>query len=192
MSRLRIVISALLALTLMAGCSSNPAPSTGSETPPATASGMADGGGGADSGHVMDRPGGSESTLGGSGGAGGQGGMGGMDGAVMAPEPRIHFEFNSALLTDEAQRILRQTARYINQGGQGSVVIEGHCDERGTREYNLALGQKRADEVRDFLVAQGVDGNAVRTISYGKERPLVFGHDEFAWGQNRRAEIRVR
>jgi peptidoglycan-associated lipoprotein len=66
------------------------------------------------------------------------------------------------------------------------VTVEGHCDERGTREYNLALGERRANSVRNYLVALGIDGNRVQTISYGKERPEVGGSDESVWAQNRR------
>ncbi|MBF0136871.1 MAG: peptidoglycan-associated lipoprotein Pal [Magnetococcales bacterium] len=148
----------------------------------------------------MDRLGGSGSDLdragGGAGGdsAGfdGAGGMGGRGGAGGEPEHRIYFDFNSASITPESGRTLTSNAQWIKAKNPKEVVIEGHCDERGTREYNLALGQKRADSVKQFLSSQGVDWYRIRTVSYGKERPLVYGHDEFAWAKNRRAELRAQ
>ena len=77
-------------------------------------------------------------------------------------------------------------AAWLQQYGQYTVTIEGHCDERGTREYNLALGERRANSVKNYLVALGVNANRVQTISYGKERPENAGHDEIAFSQNRR------
>jgi peptidoglycan-associated lipoprotein len=72
------------------------------------------------------------------------------------------------------------------------VIVEGHCDERGTTEYNLALGQRRAKAVRDALVQQGVDANHLDTVSYGEERPVAMGHDEAAWSQNRRSVLTTK
>jgi peptidoglycan-associated lipoprotein len=99
---------------------------------------------------------------------------------------RVFFDYDSYELRPDAQDTLQQQASWLQQYGQYSVTIEGHCDERGTREYNLALGERRANAVRNYLVALGVDGNRIQTISYGKERPAVEGHDEVAWSQNRR------
>ncbi|OSM01749.1 putative OmpA/MotB domain-containing protein [Magnetofaba australis IT-1] len=114
----------------------------------------------------------------------------GMHGAAVAPsEPRIYFGYDSADLTPEAQRVLSGAAQWLIAKGAGSLKVEGHCDERGTRDYNLALGQKRADAVKDFLVSQGMDYSIIRTVSYGKERPLVNGHNDAAWARNRRAEL---
>jgi peptidoglycan-associated lipoprotein len=81
---------------------------------------------------------------------------------------------------------MRQAA-FLNANPALTVTIEGHCDERGTREYNLALGERRATAARDFLLAQGVDSARIRTISYGKERPAMAGSTESAWSKNRRA-----
>ena len=81
---------------------------------------------------------------------------------------------------------MRQAA-FLNANPALTVTIEGHCDERGTREYNLALGERRATAARDFLLAQGVDSARIRTISYGKERPAMAGSTEAAWSKNRRA-----
>jgi peptidoglycan-associated lipoprotein len=89
-------------------------------------------------------------------------------------------------LTSEAQGILRNQARWLSQYSQYTVTIEGHADERGTREYNIALGARRAQAVKNVLVALGIPAGRIQTISYGKERPAVVGSDEAAWAQNRR------
>ncbi len=107
---------------------------------------------------------------------------------IAEPEHRVLFDFNSALITDEAAKILEHNARWL-ASKKGKIQIEGNCDERGTREYNLALGQKRADAVKRFFLIQGIDPDRIQTISYGKERPLFSGHNESAWSRNRRANI---
>ena len=99
---------------------------------------------------------------------------------------RIFFDYDSYEIRPDAQNTLQQQAAWLQQYGQYTVTVEGHCDERGTREYNLALGERRANSVRNYLVALGIDGNRIQTISYGKERPEVPGSDESAWAQNRR------
>ena len=86
---------------------------------------------------------------------------------------------------------IRRLASAINSGaGQAKVQVEGHCDERGSNEYNLALGERRARAMQDALTSEGVSASSVTTISYGEERPAVEGHDEFAYSKNRRAELR--
>jgi len=100
----------------------------------------------------------------------------------------VHFQVDSAALTPEAQNILRNQATWLNQYPQYTITIEGHADERGTREYNLALGAKRAISVRSFLASQGVNASRIRTISYGKERPIATCDDISCWSQNRRAQ----
>jgi peptidoglycan-associated lipoprotein len=100
----------------------------------------------------------------------------------------VHFQVDSSSLTGEAQNILRSQARWLNQYGQYGVTIEGHADERGTREYNLALGAQRATAVKAFLAQQGVSAGRIRTISYGKERPVATCDDISCWSQNRRAQ----
>ena len=100
---------------------------------------------------------------------------------------RVFFTVDSSALTPEAQQILTRQAQWLNQYSQYSFVIEGHADERGTREYNLALGARRAAATRDFLIAQGVGPQRMRTISYGKERPVAVCDDVSCWNQNRRA-----
>ena len=100
----------------------------------------------------------------------------------------VHFQVDSSTLTGEAQGILRNQARWLNDYSQYTVTIDGHADERGTREYNLALGAQRATAVRSFLASQGVSAARIRTISYGKERPVAVCDDISCWSQNRRAQ----
>ena len=99
---------------------------------------------------------------------------------------RVYFDFDSSELTSESRTTLERQAFWLRKYPNQTITIEGHCDERGTREYNLALGERRASAARDYLVAIGVDPARVSTISFGKERPVAFGSDEEAWSQNRR------
>ncbi|MEZ4742530.1 MAG: peptidoglycan-associated lipoprotein Pal [Bdellovibrionota bacterium] len=108
--------------------------------------------------------------------------------APIAPE-RIFFGFDDYTLSMESQDRLTTFAESLKAGGNSVVQIEGHCDERGSIEYNLALGEKRAQSVKNFLVNLGVDASRLTTISYGEEKPASEGHDESAWSQNRRAEF---
>jgi peptidoglycan-associated lipoprotein len=103
----------------------------------------------------------------------------------------IYFQFDSYELTEEQRSLLRRNAAVIQQHETLSVRVEGHCDERGTIEYNLALGERRASVVRDYLVSLGVEAGRIRIVSYGEERPADPGKDEEAWSQNRRAEFRL-
>ena len=100
---------------------------------------------------------------------------------------RVYFAFDRYDLSEDAQADLRLQAAWLDQYPGTTVVIEGHADERGTREYNLALGQRRAESARAYLVSLGVDPARIRTISYGKERPVAPEHNERAWRLNRRA-----
>lgn len=100
---------------------------------------------------------------------------------------RVFFAFDSSELRPDARDTLRRQAEWLEANAGVRLTIEGHCDERGTREYNLALGERRANAVRSYLVALGVDSGRLSTISYGKERPAVLGSNEDAWSQNRRA-----
>jgi peptidoglycan-associated lipoprotein len=100
---------------------------------------------------------------------------------------RVFFAFDSSSLDGVAQDTLARQAQWLASNPQTTVTIEGHADERGTREYNLALGARRAQAARDFLLSQGVAGQRMRTVSYGKERPVALGSDEASWAQNRRA-----
>ncbi|MEO3434214.1 peptidoglycan-associated lipoprotein Pal [Inquilinus sp. CAU 1745] len=100
---------------------------------------------------------------------------------------RVFFGFDRFDVSAEARATLDRQAAWLQQYPNTSVTIEGHADERGTREYNLALGDRRANAVKNYLVAAGVPANRITTISYGKERPAVLGSNESAWAQNRRA-----
>lgn len=141
-----------------------------------------------------------ESASDANGGAGGDGygnGANGGAGASSAPGTqgdfeanvgdRVFFETDSSVIGSEAQAVLTRQAAWLKQYANTKVVLEGHADERGTREYNLALGERRANSAKNFLVSAGVDASRISTTSYGKERPAVLGHDESAWSQNRRA-----
>lgn len=98
----------------------------------------------------------------------------------------IYFDFDSAELTPMAQDVLVRKAEWLRANPMASVIIEGHCDERGTAEYNLALGERRANAARDFVVDLGISDARVSTISYGEERPADMGSNEEAWAKNRR------
>jgi peptidoglycan-associated lipoprotein len=100
---------------------------------------------------------------------------------------RIFFDTDSSSIRADAQQTLAKQAQWLNQYPNYKVTVEGHADERGTREYNLALGARRAEATRDYLSSQGVQGNRMRTISYGKEKPVAVCDDISCWSQNRRA-----
>lgn len=104
----------------------------------------------------------------------------------------VFFAFDKFDLTQESRDTLTANARLLRDNPSFNVWIEGHCDERGTNEYNLALGDRRARAARDFLVAAGVGAGRMTVISYGEERPFAQGHDESAWSQNRRAGFKVK
>ena len=99
---------------------------------------------------------------------------------------RVFFDLDKSEIRPDAQATLQKQAAWLNQYRDKTVSIEGHCDERGTREYNLALGERRANAVKKYLVSLGVDASRLSTISYGKERPVALGSDEASWAQNRR------
>ena len=101
----------------------------------------------------------------------------------------IYFAFDKSTIEPEAREILKRLASLLGSNKNYSLVVEGHCDERGTVEYNLALGQRRADAAMKYLVDLGLDKESIKTITYGKERPLDPGHDEEAWAKNRRAHF---
>ncbi len=100
---------------------------------------------------------------------------------------RVYFGYDSSELDVDAQELLQDQVAWLKQHSNVSVIVEGHCDERGTREYNLALGEKRAQAVKNYLISLGINSSRVSTISYGKERPAVVGSHEGAWSQNRRS-----
>jgi peptidoglycan-associated lipoprotein len=134
-------------------------------------------------------------------GTGAQGADGGQVSSeeIAGPEPgtqehlvvnvgdRVFFGFDKATLSTEAQATVEKLAAWLKQYPSKTLTVEGHADERGTREYNLALGARRANAVRDYLIVLGVDPNRIDTVSFGEERPAVRGSNEEAWAQNRRA-----
>jgi peptidoglycan-associated lipoprotein len=115
----------------------------------------------------------------------------GTDSEEGGPLADIHFEYDQAGLTDQARGILEKHALWLQAHRDTKVSVEGHCDERGTVEYNLALGDKRAQAAREYLGSLGVAKERLSTVSFGKEKPLEGGHDESAWSKNRRVHFRV-
>ena len=104
---------------------------------------------------------------------------------------RVFFDYDKSELKPEARRQIERWSAFLKQYPNATVTVEGHCDERGTREYNLGLGERRAAAAKNFLVSLGIDARRVATISYGKERPAVLGSNEAAWSQNRRGVLVV-
>ncbi len=163
------VLSLMAALLLVSACETSPNGSSGS----ANSSG---------------------SRMGGKNGAGIESGAlknpnakpGSVEDFVDNVGDRVWFGFDSADVNEEGRATLDKQAQWLKEYGSVTLTVEGHCDERGTREYNLALGQKRASSVKKYLVAAGVAAGRVETVSYGKERPEATGSSEEAWTQNRR------
>jgi peptidoglycan-associated lipoprotein len=116
---------------------------------------------------------------------------GALAGGEDSPLADIRFELDSATLTDEARAALEKHALWLQGRRDVRVTVEGHCDERGTVDYNLALGEQRARAAREYLASLGVAAERLRVVSFGKERPLDPGHDEAAWAKNRRAHFAV-
>jgi len=119
------------------------------------------------------------------------------DETVAAPEANetefvsenIRFAFDSFQLSAQSRRILNSNVEYLNTNPRITVTVEGYCDERGTDAYNLALGERRAKSVKDFLVNMGVEADRLNTVSYGEERPIAFDHEEASWAKNRRVQL---
>ena len=143
-------------------------------------------------------------SAGGAGGAGGASGAGGAKSAkTMAVKPgsqedlvvnvgdRVFFNFDKFNISAEARKTLELQAAWMKKNASVTVTIQGHADERGTREYNLALGDRRASSVKDYLITLGVNPQRIDTISYGKERPVAVGSTNAAWAQNRRGVTKV-
>jgi peptidoglycan-associated lipoprotein len=137
--------------------------------------------------------------AGGAGGGVGSAAVGGVSGADLSGGggtpaqqlqrvgDRIYFDFDKYTLSPEARVTIEQQAAVLVRSPSVAVSIEGHCDERGTREYNLALGERRANSVKDYLITLGVAADRISTISFGEERPDVIGSSDAAWAKNRRA-----
>jgi len=134
---------------------------------------------------------GSDEGMGGADGAGaarmGVARPGSQEDLVVNVGDRIFYGFDKTDLSAEARATLDRQAAWLKQYPSVKVTLEGHCDERGTREYNLALGERRAAAAKNYIVAAGIAADRVKTVSYGKERPAVLGSNEAAWAQNRRA-----
>jgi peptidoglycan-associated lipoprotein len=107
------------------------------------------------------------------------------------PLEMIHFDFDKFFIRDDAKPVLQENAAYLKKWPSVMVLLEGHCDERGTEEYNLALGEKRAQSTKDYLVSLGVSGDRLKIISYGKSQPIDPGHNEAAWEMNRRTQFTI-
>lgn len=114
---------------------------------------------------------------------------GSSDDSTAGPIKTVYFDFNSSALTGAAKETLNENATWLKVSDRVTIEVEGHCDERGGVQYNLALGEKRAARVKDYLVSLGVAADRVTTVSYGKDRPVAYGHDEQAWSKNRRANF---
>ena len=164
------VLSLVLVLALAAGCAKKPTSDTATQA------------GAASSGSDMPDPRGIQESVVEDVPVAGAG-------TVPSGLQRIYFDFDQYVLTGSARTTLQDNADYLRANRGVRVVIEGHCDERGSDEYNLALGEKRALATKAFLVSLGVEANRLDVLSYGEERPLDPAHDEQAWAKNRRAEF---
>ena len=103
----------------------------------------------------------------------------------------IHFSFDQYDLDSNSKEVLQQNASYLKQNSRTKIEIQGHCDERGTNNYNIALGERRAQSTKRFLVSQGIDSSRIKIISYGEEKPFCFNSNEDCWFQNRRAHFKL-
>ena len=165
-----LLLTLIFSMALLSGCSSTGGPQDGEGTGTEMGEGSgtntsAAGGGGAWTGSPLEDP---NSPL---------------------YEKVVYFDFDTAEIRPEYVDTLRAHAEYLVNTPSARLVIEGHCDERGSREYNIALGERRADSVKRFLEAEGVSPVQLETVSYGEERPVDLGHNEEAWAKNRRAEL---
>ncbi len=183
MTAIRIVVM-VLAAALLLGVSACQKKQIASDA------GAAGAGGGFGAGDAAGRRGIGEQDLGAGAGRGGAaGGMVGTPERTAFENEDIFFDYDSSALTAAAQEILRRKAGFLKANPSLNITIEGHCDERGTNEYNLALGEARAKSAKVFLVDLGIPANRIATISYGEERPLVEGRTEDAYARNRRAHF---
>ncbi len=162
------LLTSLMLLTLLSGCPS---------TPKQTDTGL--------SGAELDAMGRGASTA----GIGDRRGSPLSDPSSPLYQRVIYFDYDAAAIDPKYTNMLRAHADYLARTPNASVVLEGHTDERGTREYNLALGERRAEAVRSFMIAEGVPAQKMRTLSYGEERPAQIGSNERAWSLSRRVEL---
>ena len=112
-----------------------------------------------------------------------------LEGRTSAPLLPIYFDFDKSNIRQDQRERLEKNAEYLKQNKMARVRIEGNCDERGTNEYNMALGDRRAINAKKYLMNLGIDDDRLHTISFGEEKPLVHGHDEYSWAQNRRDDF---
>ncbi len=182
---LRRLLGVFALVLLIAACES-----ASDEQGTASTGGSGSGAGDQSTTSTLPPPGSSYSSSGlSSPGSGGRGGLGASEAEreLVSIGDTVFFAFDSYALDSQAQATLDRQASMLLRNGAIAVTIEGHTDERGTREYNLALGDRRASAVKDYLVAFGIAPGRIRTISYGEERPAVIGSNEAAWAKNRRA-----
>ena len=107
---------------------------------------------------------------------------------VIVPD-KVYFGFDSAVLSADSKKTLDTVAEWLDSKEEIKIILEGHCDERGTREYNLALGQKRAEAVKKYLVSKNINSNRIKVVSFGKEKPEFLGTGESVWSKNRRTVV---
>ncbi len=175
MKRVPLILLPLLLVTLLLGGCGTTGPTTGEEGAAGAAGGAAGAGSGA------------ETSAAAAGGAWTGSPLDDPNSPLY--EKVVYFDFDRSEIRPEFLPMLRAHADYLINTPSARLVIEGHCDERGSREYNIALGERRANAVKRFLEAEGVSPLQLETISYGEERPAVPGHNEEAWAKNRRAEL---
>jgi peptidoglycan-associated lipoprotein len=178
------LIGVAAVLLMLSACGSKP-----STTMAATSGGSADTSGMSTTGGTS---GGISSSDLGSGGMSNGTTPGSQEDLVVSAGDRVLFGFDRYDISPEGQQTLQMQAEWLRRYPQVAVVIEGHADERGTREYNLALGERRASSAKNFLVALGIEESRIATVSFGKERPAVVGGNDEAWAQNRRAVTTVQ
>ncbi len=177
----RILFAAFLAAVL-AGCQTTPTTETGAPIDDKSAAAAA---GASTSGAGGDRVTGITT---------GSGGGGGVPAELRDPnnilsKRSIYFDYDSFVVRDEFKPLVEAHAKYLQRNPSAKMTVQGHTDERGSREYNIALGQKRADAVKRMLILLGATEVQVETVSFGKEKPKNLGHDEAAWAENRRVDI---
>lgn len=112
--------------------------------------------------------------------------------SYIAQNQTVYFDFDKSFIRSDMERIIAEHAQYLSEHPSATVLLEGHCDERGTREYNIALGERRAGAVRKTLVLQGAYADQIKMISYGEEKPVDTGHNEAAWAKNRRVDFKYQ
>lgn len=166
---MRLVLLVGVLVVSLSGCGCFYQAMRGEKAPPAPSAGVTKGGP-YEAGHVTPPP-----------------AFAGKTSAAMLKD--VHFDFDKYLIRPQDTEILKQDFSWLKANPGTRVRVEGNCDERGTVEYNLALGQKRADSAKNYLVTLGADAKLLDTVSYGKERPLDPGHNEAAWAKNRRAHL---